>query len=324
MRKKSGWLLIIFVLIVIVWMQNDEKQNNYDEDGSQETKIELNGYTSLQEETLWKTAKIWGLMKYYSPNVTKGKVNWDEALIEILPTLLEQRTQKAVNETLFNWSVAIDEELQNTENVSIPKKLNWVDDNNLWGEKLSRRLVSYLAIKQGKSYYYTLYEGKSSVISQNEYTYSYMKGNDDGYKIISLFRFWNAMYYLYPYHDLIDKDWDRVFYDHLKKFIEADDELSYGLAIFDAIGEIQDAHGTLAYFENRKDVKEFFGKRTAPVIIKRIENQVVVTRVLEDSAKEKIHVGDILVAVNGVEIEVIINKLRRNQPMIRENLDRSY
>src|SRR5690606_27031597 len=48
--------------------------------------------------TKWAiTCRVWGLLKYYHPNVTAGKFDWDKVLLESLEVISYINTPDALN-----------------------------------------------------------------------------------------------------------------------------------------------------------------------------------------------------------------------------------
>ncbi len=49
---------------------------------------------------LEKLAKTWGILKYFHPNIAKGEVNWDQALIQVI-----EEVKKAQDNSAFNSAI---------------------------------------------------------------------------------------------------------------------------------------------------------------------------------------------------------------------------
>ena len=68
--------------------------------------ITLNSFGQIQlKETdkLAITSKIWGFLKYYHPEIGKGKINWDEQLFKILPKIKNAKNKQELSITYLNW-----------------------------------------------------------------------------------------------------------------------------------------------------------------------------------------------------------------------------
>lgn len=58
---------------------------------------------SIETDKLATTAKIWGFLKYYHPEVGKGKFNWDNQLFEILPKIAETKNKQEISDIYLDW-----------------------------------------------------------------------------------------------------------------------------------------------------------------------------------------------------------------------------
>jgi hypothetical protein len=68
---------------------------------------------------------------------------------------------------------------------------------------------------------------------------------DAGFRLLSLFRFWSSVEYLFPEKYLTDKPWDEVLHEYIATFISAKNELEYKIAMLRLIGEVCDSHAAL-------------------------------------------------------------------------------
>ena len=65
---------------------------------------------------------------------------------------------------------------------------------------------------------------------KNERPYKNILPNPDaGYRLLSLYRYWNMIQYFYPYKNLIEENWNDVLTEFLPKFVNINDELDYKL-----------------------------------------------------------------------------------------------
>jgi hypothetical protein len=62
-----------------------------------------------ETQKLAATAKIWGFLKYYHPNVADGSQNWDDQLFQILPKVEEAQSEEAFSLVIENWITSLGE-----------------------------------------------------------------------------------------------------------------------------------------------------------------------------------------------------------------------
>jgi carboxyl-terminal processing protease len=54
-------------------------------------------------EKLHLTAKVWGFLKYYHPQVNEGKLNWDNELVEMIAKLDGVQTKQDLSKIYSGW-----------------------------------------------------------------------------------------------------------------------------------------------------------------------------------------------------------------------------
>ena len=118
------------------------------------------------------------------------------------------------------------------------------------------------------------------------------------YRLLALFRFWNVINYFFPYKNLIDEPWDNILPRYIPRFEANKDALDYQTTLHELAAETQDSHvgvrGATKFFEK-------LGDFSLPINVQRVENQTVVTSVLDE--KVGVKVGDVVLAIDGEPVE---------------------
>jgi len=225
------------------------------------------------------TAKVWGFLKYYHPEVADGKYNWDEELFKILPKLRTATSGKELSKVYIDW-------IENLGEVKRCKKcttkkdlqhfdknfnLNWVDDNQIFTNELSERLTYIEQNRhQGKKYYAAYYKGKpKSIYIDNEIDYKDFDWQDENLRLLALFRYWNIIEYFFPAKYQTDMNWNEVLVKMIPKFSHPRSETDFHLAMVELAVSIDDSHVRL----NTDKTYLFFGHYYLPVRFKLIDNQ---------------------------------------------------
>lgn len=271
-----------------------------DEEFDNGSKFSLVSPSQEQLDKLYWLAKVWGFLKYHHPQIAAGEVNWDYELFRILPAIHEDGFDMA----LLNWAQQLGEvESGKTPETDMDIKLQpsttWLKAQG----QLSEELVQYLkavqsAPRESKSYYLTFAPNIGNPQFQNEKAYKDIPSTDDGFRLLSLFRYWNMIEYFFPYKHLMDENWDVVLKSSLPIFTEAKEPLAYKLATLQLIGKIQDTHANV--WMQDEDLSQFHGKNIAPIEVNIIEGKAVVVRHFSQMGKDtKIKVGDIITHING-------------------------
>lgn len=253
--------------------------------------------------------KIWGYLKYYHPYVAKGEYSWDYELFRVLPMILEAKDQSERDEILYSWIESLGEyeagkfPLKNESEIKVDIDLKWIETSNL-NQELVLQLID---IKNARRRLNNKYVGINSYsIVPNfiyEKAYSEMSYPDTGYRLLSLYRYWNIIEYYFPYKYLIGEDWDNVLEEFISKFIEASDELEYQLVVLELITRINDSH---AVIENSKVLDNYWGINYAPVKVEFIEDKLVVTDYsnIELGEQSGLKIGDIITKVNSRTVKL--------------------
>lgn len=139
-------------------------------------------------------------------------------------------------------------------------------------------------------------------------------------RILALCRYWNQVHYLYPYKGIMDQDWDITLQEFIPQIASATDALSFSQAFRRLTTRINDSHGAFG----SPIYNEWLGLCYPPFQVRQIENQMVITQVLEGI--EGVSVGDVITAIDGEDIELLKNNLRQysygsNEPSIEKNLN---
>ena len=132
-----------------------------------------------------------------------------------------------------------------------------------------------------------------------------------GYRILAIAKVYTVINYFFPNKSLMDHNWDSVFTEFLPRFITAKNYNEYSLAILEMYAHIQDGHGSVSGATNW--IGQFLGSYNLPVLAKFIENKLVVTIILNDSAARNagIAVGDIISKINGKNPMHMVDDLRK-------------
>lgn len=144
------------------------------------------------------------------------------------------------------------------------------------------------------------------LVGQKEKTYAEMEFPSAEYRLLALFRYWNVINYFYPYKHLIEDTWATVLPRYIPKFEADKDAAEYQLTVRELVTEMHDSHGNV---QNANASAERLGTYLPPIILRHVENQTVVTKILDD--KLPVKVGDVVLDVDGEPIEKRIEFLSR-------------
>lgn len=292
-----------------VEVKTEKIKAQLDKEFEEGSKFRIDNFDSIQINNLFKICKIWGFLKYNHPEIAKGNLNWDYELFRILPTV----NSNNFDEEILNWIKSVgklnhknkSKLIENKDEIKVMPSLVWINDESFLTPKISKELCRVNNIIKEKTNYYVEIDPLIGMpIFKNESAYPEMNWGDTGYKLLSLFRYWNMIEYFYPYKYLINENWDEVLKKFIPIIIDSEDELTFKLSLLTLIGKLEDSHAKI-WSDNT--LNNYFGKQTPPLKIKIIDNKVVITEIFENVNGElKIKTGDIINSINGVEINKVI------------------
>lgn len=275
--------------------------------------------TALQINNLQKLCKVWGYVKYSHPVFIYGKKDWDQELLKLMPDAVMADTDEKMNAILYEWFIELGEitfEPHDTvhkwveakeEDKIVQADTGWISDEAYLGKPLSDALmqirVALISQRAGAPVYF---DGVGRSDFSNEKSYENMDYSDDRYRLLGLFRFWNAIEYYYPYLDILDDDWTEQLPVFIPKMLEGTDQLSYERTMTELFTKLHDVH---VGFLNNTSLLEEFGKYAVPVKLTKAEGKLVVLEVLDDGCK--LLPGDVLAKVNGAGIDEVIKKIKK-------------
>lgn len=280
--------------------------------------VDLSNITLEQVEDLALLGKVWGFLKYHHPDIARGNYNWDYELFRILPKYLQSKNDTERNTLLINWIASLGEVKKcsqcstTSKDAAIRPDHKWIEDQD---NPLKERLLDvYNNRSQGNHYYIGMAPGVGNPVFKNEEAYYLMPFPDDGYRLLSLYRYWNMIHYFFPYKHLTDKDWSTVLGEYIPLFLNAKDELEYEMAAIQLIGDVKDTHANI--WEGAKRIDEWKGSNYPPVHVRFIENKLVVTDFYNQEHKGKVglEVGDIITKINNRPVAEIVKEKAKYYP----------
>ena len=285
-----------------------EKDIEFD-NGSKISSISIN---KSHVESLRTLGLVWGFLKYYHPNVAKGDYNWDYELLRILPIVLVSKNKENFEDTLIKWILSLGAFSQEKDYIVIlgqvknAPDLTWINNSNFSNELTSLLLRVKDAARLKQHYYVALQPEVGNPDFKNENPYFSMQYPDAGFRMLSLFRYWNIIQYFFPYKNLILEDWKDVLEEFIPRFINANNETEYTLTVLELIGRVNDTHANI--YGMNYALNKYFGYYNTAIELAFIENKPVVTGFYDEKLGKEtgLEVGDIISSINNKLIDKII------------------
>ena len=165
----------------------------------------MDGSLSPEENRLSETTKLaslcklYGYLKYYNPNVAKGKFSWDEHLLEKIPEVLNASNKNSLCQLYLDWIASLGE-------VPICKKcktkgeyfdknfdLFWTQDSSIFSSELRSELKYIEENRNQEENHYVSQEPVGTIKTTNETAYENLDFPTEEYRLLGLFKYWNTI-----------------------------------------------------------------------------------------------------------------------------------
>ncbi len=261
----------------------------------------------LSDRDLYELGKVWGLMKYYHPAVSQGKLDWDAVLLESFNEIPKSGMKSNLTKllALADQSKHDNLEIKDKDCDSITNR----NFDSSWIRKISKitpesktqlfNLMNHP--KNVGSFYSNNVKNIIRFSSFNEKVYDQFSVE---IKMLELFRIWNAVEYFYPYKYLLDHNWDDILKKYIPIFRKIKTEKDYKSALMLLSAELQDSH-----VEISETVQyDVVGKLSSPFIFQIAEGKVVITGIKDEAKMKKanLEIGDLITKING---KTVLNSL---------------
>jgi C-terminal processing protease CtpA/Prc len=261
-------------------------------------------HTISETEKLTSFGKIYGFLKYYHPEVGKGKFDWDKEFIKLLPEVLKATDEESLSLVYINWIESLGK-IENCKKCDTKESyfdknfdLSWTQDTTLFSNELSSRLKFIDKNRNQRENFYVTTEEIGNIKIINEPTYKDFEFPKEEYRLLGLFKYWNIIEYFYPYKYLTDQNWDFVLSEMIDKIRIVKNKDEYHAVLRELVAKLDDSHAYISF----KDKSEY---KFLPVNISNVENQAVVSQIFNDSLAKinDLRRGDVIVKINDKSIE---------------------
>ena len=274
---------------------------------------------SQEVQNLEKLCLVWGYVKYTHPVFLSGEKDWDAELISLIPQVRQAENSEATNKILNEWLLSLGEIEYETdtpaaqwssakeEDKVVIADTSWIFDKKYLGEELSANMEPLTKplpdinrfrapIDFSRGYYTGLFE---PAMFYNEKLYEDMDYSDENYRLLGLFRVWNALEYYCPYLDILDEDWEDLLPEFIPQMLAESDQQSYDLTIAALMAKLQDVHVS---FRNGDFLRKEFGEYLIDdVEWVSAEGEIVIVQIFDESSP--FQTGDIVRKIDGVDIK---------------------
>lgn len=283
-------------------------------------------------ETLCLT---WGFMKYYHPDIRKGKHNWNYELFRMLPLVFNAKDYKdfcqKINAFIPDYIIKKHKNKNlNRDKIVSQIRKDWICNDKL-GKTLYKRVSRMNKYGCEDDYIYCAgylsgdeeQKNEKVIYFPNEDAYENIPVEDVGYRILALFRFWNMMYYFHPYIYQKEKEWLGALPYYIRLFADADNAKDFDTACTIVANALKDTH-TEIYGQNTNVAGTLiWNPHHLPFDFKLINgDRLLVMKPLTQEAKEcELKVGDYILKTDGKNIKDIREEKEKYSNFGKVSLD---
>ena len=265
-----------------------------------------------QVSQLATLGKVWGFLKCFHPAAAKGKPDWDNELLRLIPLTETITTQQAFDSLLEGWYRSLPVAGLST------RPVNWKADSVVrtftekdiqrfpvsnWLKKELLRLYQY-HLPDTNRYATRFYDGYYyDHIIHDEKAYDKPLCPERPVRLLGLFRYWNTINYFYPHKARIPQ-WDAVLPLYISRFYQAANETQYLQAVQELIHELHDSHSFIT--------GPGISNTIPPFRIDYVDGKYLIGE-SDDSIVKKwdYRMGDEIIAVNGQSIADRVKELEK-------------
>ncbi|SFN37267.1 S41 family peptidase [Salegentibacter flavus] len=259
-----------------------------------------------EEEKIENLIRVWGLVKYQHPEVSRGNYNINAEFLSQVEKLENIGNRQDFNSQVLSWLESLGtKDLKPKENWRKREQLfsknadfEWIS-NSGFSKDLQALLKEIQLNKNYKDYYVSIHRLANFVDFTNDKPLANFDATNKAHRLLFLAHFWNAMKYWNVNIYLTDTAWSQVLPEMIPEFIKKDQK-SFDLAKEKLFTKLNDSHANYYPSRTLNSLTHFpnFGGRI-------INDSLVITRIFnEDSIKENtISVGDIIYSVEGVKLK---------------------
>lgn len=277
--------------------------------------------TSLSKKQLLNLeslCKIWGFLKYYHPIIAEGEIDWDQELFKYIPLCIDA-DRKELNNIFIQWINSIGDvstfssvSSQGDHLVQLKPDWKWLK-NSQFTDELQQRITELIydikREERNKYVSFNVYAENLSFSNENYFPEANLV-EDIGFRVLALFRFWNAIQYCYPYRNLIDLNWHTVLHDFLPRIMKANSDMEIQFVLMELASTLNDSHAAVSF--NGYPLiytSSLYPSNIIPANVVLQKRQAVVRSFNNETwEKATLKVGDIIKKVNGIKIDRIIKE----------------
>ena len=276
----------------------------------------LDAVDPLVLDNLEVLGRVWGFVKYHHPAMADTTIHIDYELFGLLPRVTHAEPSER-NRILSEWieslgpyevdSAYYQNGLSQTAHMMV-NDFAWIRDTARLGSELSNILTDLrAAIRTGNRY---VFKQKATI---GLYDDQFLDKDPHllqhaGFRLLILFRFWNAIDSYCSNRNITDRDWNEALVEYLPRMIH--EEESFIKTYMELLAELDDTHATGPY-------PGIFGSYHIPVLGQIVQERLFVSDPCEVDLLQQ---GDEILEIDEKTVPQIIALTRRYTSQSNESV----
>lgn len=262
-----------------------------------------------EQARLFYLCKVWGFVKYYGEN-SKLYPSMDSLLIKAVPRAVNS-TSKAEFADVLKTFITPALSIQSPDKNPYPNPDDYILIDNGW---MNDTICLYAGIKADLDSIFARHTGKNNFAFNKDRAGNIRLINEPNYpefpnetiRLLGLFRYWNVINYFFVYKNHIDESWDKVLYESIPYFKNADTSLKYRQAIYRLTNQLRDTHAS----NPPTGDGVVFGAYRPNFRMLLIDSTFIINKIrLPEYEKENFKVGDIVLKIDHEDIHALSDSL---------------
>lgn len=272
--------------------------------------------TLNQNKNIEGFIKVWGIVKYRSPNSVAGKFDADKFFLANIEAV-KNANLKAYNEILLKIVDAggVSEIQKNvTPNCGecLTRNVNykWIN-NQQYSKQLRSKLIALSkVINPTEEHHYINKVNYETEIKNEAGNSTYNTFTDQSIHLLALAKSWCAIEYLFPYKYQMDKNSIQILKEMIPLFSKINSRASYEKAILTLETNIHDTHAANFLNQLKSKAEIFKISHYPPFDYQCSVDGIVIKSFLNDSLAQAslLKKGDVIVEINNIKIKDWLNE----------------
>lgn len=264
-----------------------------------------------QKNQYYDFIKAWNFIKYYHPDVARGKVDADSLFLNTVKNISSKDDFNAV---IGKLSQNLNKKFTTPAPAETSKDMLAQNQNFDWFQKngkINSENKDFLNNIYKNRYNFELLKEGKFVSDEKKYPFAKTENLPLEYRLLTLAKIQGTVDYLFPHKYLMDKNFDSFFKNLLKEALKSPSRKDFEVILAEAVSQFQDSHA-LSFYKQLNYRNEIFFNLSyySPFDFQIVNNHLLVTNLIfpEICAKAQIKVGDKITEINGKSVPQIINE----------------